>query len=183
MRRPCRSAIAMMMVSTSPAFVWRTSSASVTLAVFSCRRDCPLFRSARVVVDRSRVAVPVRAMSNPSCLFQTDEDVLDFGVELKRVHAELAADAAALVAAERCFLVHAAAAVDAEDAGLDAAGHPQGTADVAGPDRSGQTVRCVVDESQDLVLIIERNDGQHRPEDLFLRDPHPVLGTTEDGRP
>src|SRR4030081_3334201 len=98
----------MMIVSTSPALVWRTSSSSVSLAVFSGRRDCPLVRSDRVV-DRSRVAVPVRAMSNSSYLFETDEDVLDFRVELERVHAELAADAAALVAAERCLLVDASA--------------------------------------------------------------------------
>src|ERR1700694_5149060 len=115
----------MMTVSTSPAFVWRTSSSSVSLAVFSCRRDCPLVRSARVVVDRSRVAVPVRAMSNPSYLFETDEDVLDFRVELECVHAELAADAAALIAAEGGLLVDAAAAVDAQHAGLDAPSHAQ----------------------------------------------------------
>src|SRR5207245_9848782 len=128
----------MMTVSTSPALVCRTSSSSVSLAVFSCRRDCPWVRSARVVVDRSRVAVPVRAMSNPSCLFETDEDVLDFRVELERVHAELATDAAALVAAEWCLLVAAPAAVDAQHPGLDAPGDPPPTTDVASPDRSRQ---------------------------------------------
>src|ERR1700694_5096827 len=136
----------MMTVSTSPAFVWRTSSSSVSLAVFSCRRDCPLVRSARVVVDRSRVAVPVRAMSNPSYLFETDEDVLDFRVELERMHAELATDAAALVPAEGGLLVNAPAAVDAQHAGLDAARHAQRAADVFSPDRSGETIGCVVDQ-------------------------------------
>src|SRR5207302_1168788 len=124
MRRPWRSAMAMITVSTSPAFVWRTSSSSVSLAVFSWRRDCPLVRSACVLVDRSRVVLPVRAISNPSCLLETDEDVLDFGVELERVHAQFAADAAALVAAEGRLLVHASAAVDAQHAGLDAPGDP-----------------------------------------------------------
>src|SRR5438552_11182427 len=108
--------MAMMWVWTSPALVWRTSSSSVSLAVFSWRRDCPLVRSARLLFDRSRVEVPVRAMSNPSCLLETDEDVLDFGVELERMHTQFAADAAALVAAEGRFLVDAAAAMDAEPA-------------------------------------------------------------------
>src|SRR5256712_6523139 len=172
----------MMTVSTWPALVWRTSSSSVILAVFSCRRDCPLVRSARVVVDRSRVAVPVRAMSNPSCLFETDEDVLDFRVELERVHAELATDAAALVAAEWCLLVDAPAAVDAQHPGLDAPRDPQRATDVAGPDRARESVGGVVDQPQDLVLAIERDDGQHRAEDLLLGDPHSVVGAIEYGR-
>src|ERR1700694_1083720 len=136
----------MMTVSTSPALVCRTSSPSVSLAVFSWRRDCPLVRSARVVVDRSRVGVPVRAMSNPSCLLETDEDVLDFGVELKRMHAELATNAAAFVAAEGRLLMNAPAAVDAEHAGLHPPRHPERAANVARPDRPGKAVRRVVDQ-------------------------------------
>src|SRR5437773_67745 len=118
--------MAMMTVSTSPALVWRINSSSVSLAVFSWRRDCPLVRSACVLVDRSRDEVPVRAISNPSCLLETDEDVLDFGVELERMHTQIAADAAALVAAEARFLVIAAAAGGADHAGRDApALHPR----------------------------------------------------------
>src|ERR1700736_96499 len=172
----------MMTVSTSPALVWRTSSSSVSLAVFSWRRDCPLVRSARVVVDRSRVVVPVRAMSNPSCLLETDEDVLDFRVELQRVHTQLAADAAALVAAEGRLLVNASAAVDTEHPGLDAPGDPQGAPDVARPDRPGKAVRRVVHEPQDLVLVVEGDDGQHLSENFFLRDPHAILGAVEHRR-
>src|SRR5207248_2779435 len=91
----------MMTVSTSPAFVWRTSSSSVIFAVFSWRRDCPLARSVRGVVARSFAGVTVRAMSDPSCSFKTDENVFDFCVELQRVHAELASDATSLVTAGR----------------------------------------------------------------------------------
>src|ERR1700736_1502197 len=145
----------MMTVSTSPALVWRTSSSSVSLAVFSWRRDCPLVRSARVVVDRSRVVVPVRAMSNPSCLLETDEDVLDFCVELQRVHTQLAADAAALVAAEGRLLMDASAAVDTAPPCLDAPGAPQRAPDVARPDLPGKPVRLVFHEPQDLVLVGE----------------------------
>src|SRR5207253_604765 len=173
--------MAMITVSTSPALVWRTSSSRLSLAVFSWRPDCPFVRSVCVLVDRSRGVVPVRAISNPSCLLETDEDVLDFGVELERVHAQFAADAAALVASEGRLLVHAPAAVDTEDAGLDAASHTQCAADVAGPDRPGKAVRCVVDQAQDLILVGEGNDGQHGTENLLLRDAHPVLGPVEDG--
>src|ERR1700694_1016890 len=170
----------MMTVSTSPALVCRTSSPSVSLAVFSWRRDCPLVRSARVVVDRSRVGLPVRAMSDPSCLLETDEDVLDFGIELERVHAQLAADATALVPAERRLLAYAAAAVCAENTGVHAPGEAERAADVAGPDRPGKAIGRVVDQPQDLVLIGEGNDGQHWAEDLLLRDPHPIIGAVED---
>src|ERR1700736_5025005 len=169
----------MMTVSTSPALVWRTSSSSVSFAVFSWRRDCPLVRSARVVVDRSRDVVPVRAMSNPSCLLETDEDVLDCRVELQRVHTQLAADAAALVAAEGRLLMDASAAVDAEHPGLDAPGDPQRAPDVARPDRPEKPVRRVVHEPQDLVLVGEGDDGQHRSENFLLRDPHAILGAVE----
>src|SRR5437868_3425662 len=172
----------MMMVSTSPGFFCRTSSSSVLLAVFSGRRDCPLARSARVVVDRSRVAVPVRAMSNPSCLFETDEDVLDFRVELERVHAELAADAAAFVAAEGCLLVDAPAAVDAQHAGLDAPRDTQRAPDIASPDRTREPVGGVVDQPQYFIFVAEGDDGQHRAEDFFLGDPHAVIGAIEHRR-
>src|SRR5881398_2054241 len=155
----------MMTVSTSPAFVWRTSSSSVIFAVFSWRRDCPLARSVRGVVARSFAGVTVRAMSDPSCSFKTDENVFDFCVELQRVHAELASDATSLVTAERRLLVDAPAAVDAEHAGADAAGNPQRAADVAGPDRAGKTIRGVIDKPYDFVLVGERDDGEHRSED------------------
>src|SRR5438128_660992 len=130
----------MMTVSTSPAFIWRTSSSSVIFAVFSWRRVWPLARSVRGVVARSFAGVTVRAMSDPSCSFKTYENVFDFRVELQRVHAELASDAAAFVTAKWCLLVNAPAAIDAEHTRSDAAGNPQRAADVAGPDRSGQTV-------------------------------------------
>src|SRR5256884_764685 len=174
--------MAMMTVSTSPALVWRINPSSVSLAVFSWRRDCPLVRSARALVDRSRVVVPVRAMSNPSWLLETDEDVLDFGVELQRMHPQFAADAAALVAAEGRFLMHAPAAVDAEHPRLDPPGDPQRAADVTRPDRPGRAVGGVVDQPRDLVLIGEGNDGEHGAEIFLLRDPHVILGVVEHGR-
>src|ERR1700694_354167 len=87
-------------------------------------------------------------MSHSSYLFETDEDILDFRVELERVHAELPTDAAALVPAEGGLLMDAPAAVDAQHPGL----------------------------------IGERDDGQHRAEDLFLGDPHSVIGAIEHGR-
>src|SRR3989442_11369383 len=135
----------MITVSTSPPFTCRINWSSVSLAVFSWPRVCPLARSPRAVV-RSRAGVTVRAMSSPSWSFETDEDIFDFGVQLECVHAQLAADATALVAAERRLLVDAPAAVDAQDSGAHAACHPQRAADVAGPDRAGKAVGRVVDQ-------------------------------------
>src|SRR3989449_5045995 len=172
----------MMMVSTSPAFVWRTSSSSVIFAVFSWRRVWPFARSVRWVVARSFAGVTVRAMSDPSCSFETDEDVFDFRVELQRVHAELASDAAAFVTAKWRFLLDAPAAVDAQHARSDAPGNPQRATDVTSPDRADQAVGRVVDQPQDLVLVGERDDGENRSKDLFLGDAHPVVRVIEHGR-
>src|SRR5689334_19492847 len=108
--------MAMITVSTSPPLTCRTSWSSVSLAVFSAaRRPEPFTCSDRVAAVRLRDAVTLRAIPNPSRLFETDEDVLHFGVELDRVHTQLAPNAAALVPAEGRLGVDAAAAVDAED--------------------------------------------------------------------
>src|SRR6266852_165986 len=115
MGRPCRSLMARITVSTSPSLICRTSCSSDSLA--ECpwvRRVCPLVRSVRRVARRSAGVTVLRAIgSSSSSLLQADEDVLDFGVELQRVHAQLPADAAPLVADEGRFLMHAPGAVDA----------------------------------------------------------------------
>src|SRR2546428_2409582 len=137
MGRPWRSLMARITVSTSPSLICRTSCSSDSLA--ECpwvRRACPLVRSVRRVARRSAGVTVLRAMGRSSSLLQADEDVLDFGVELQRVHTQLPADAAALVAAKRRFLVHTPAAVDADHTRPDRFGHPERPPDVAGPERT-----------------------------------------------
>src|SRR6202022_4993576 len=101
----------------------------------SPRGGLSLGRAGPVVVRRCRAGVTVRAMTNPSCLFETDEDVFDFRVQLERRHAQLATDAGAFVTAEGRLLVNAAAAVDAQHARSDPPRQPERPADIAGPDR------------------------------------------------
>ncbi len=75
-----------------------------------------------------------------------DEDVLLLGERVRRVRAELPAEAGLLEAAERRPVAHRRVRVDAEVAGLDPARDPQRPADVAGEDRAGQAVLGVVGE-------------------------------------
>src|SRR5947209_11175330 len=97
------------------------------------------------------------------------------------MHAELTTDAASFVAAEGRFLVDAAGAVDAEHAGADALRDSQRAADVSGPDGAGEPVLVLVHEANDLLFVLERDDGQYRAEDFLLGDPHPIVGVVEDG--
>src|SRR4029077_276007 len=87
-----------------------------------------------------------------------------------------------LVDPEWCFLVDAPAAVDAQHVGLDAARHAPRAADISSPDRAREAVRSIFDQPQDLILVIEGDDGQHRAEDLLLGDAHPVVGAIEPRR-
>src|SRR5579864_348160 len=170
----------MMTVSTSSALICRTSSLRVSLATFSpARRAEPFACSDRRAAARVRDVVRLRAIAYPSPLLETDEDVLDLGVELNRMHAKLAADSASLVSAERCLRVDAPAAVDAEHPGPHRPGDAQGAADVSAPDRAGKPVLVLVHQPDDFLLIRERDHRQHRTKDLFLRNPHPVLRPIE----
>src|SRR5579864_4498333 len=104
----------MMTVSTSSALTCRTSSLRVSLATFSpARRAEPFACSDRRAAARVRDVVRLRAIAYPSPLLETDEDVLDLGVALTRVHAELAAGPAPLVASERGIGMDATAAGNA----------------------------------------------------------------------
>src|SRR2546425_10982348 len=141
MGRPWRCVMARMTLSTSSSLICRTSCSSDSLA--ECpwvRRVCPLVRSVRRVARRSAGVTVLRAMGRSSSLLQADEDVLDFGVQLQRVHAQLPADTAALVAAKGRLLVHTAAAVDADHARADRFGHPERPPDIAGPERTREAI-------------------------------------------
>src|SRR5437588_6364272 len=168
-------------VSTWPSLTWLISCWRLSIGAFGvARRAWPLARSVRLpaVFTFGDVTV-LRAMTSSSV--ETDENILDFRVELKGVHSELAPDAAALVPTKGRFLVDALAAVDTQHACPDAPCHPQGPADVARPDRARQAVWAVVDHRQQLRLVSERNDAQDRAEDLFLGDSHRVGCRREHG--
>src|SRR5262245_65031134 len=98
---------------------------------------------------------PNSGMRAPRRLRLREEDVLDLGVQVRRVHAHLAADPAALVAAERRLRVHAVGGVHADDTRADALRHPDRAAEIPGPDRARQAVLGLVGEPDRLVLGVE----------------------------
>src|SRR5947209_18568229 len=85
-----------------------------------------------------------------------ERDVLRLEVAAEALGAELAADARALVAAERAAEVHAHA-VDAERAGPNPAGDVEAGGAVLRPHRPGQAVDGVVGDAHGVVDVVERD--------------------------
>src|SRR5918995_4976261 len=100
-----------------------------------------------------------------------EEHRLDLGVALERLHSELAAEPRLLEAPERRRHPDRRVGIDAEDAGVDRACHPQRPGAVARPDRAREPVRRVVREPDRLRLVLERNQRCDRTEYLLARDP------------
>src|SRR6188472_4277183 len=97
----------------------------------------------------SRIYQPPQA-SVPGRLRLGEVDVLLLRVEVDRMHAHLAADAAALEPAEGRLREYAAGRVDADHAGPDALRDPDRPPEVACPDRAGQAVRRRVGQADRL---------------------------------
>jgi hypothetical protein len=106
-------------------------------------------------------------------------DRLDLGVLVEAGHAVLPADAAVLVAAEGHVGAVGRAAVDAHEAGLDPTSHGQRMLQRARHHVAGQTVGAVVGDPDRVFLVVERDDAQHRAEDLLLGDGHLVVDVDE----
>src|SRR5262249_54394973 len=88
---------------------------------------------------------------------------------------------AALFEATEWAVEHVDAVVDPHHAGADALGQRDRPAGVAGVDGAAQTVRGLVGDTNRLVLVLERNDGHHRTEDLLARDALIVAHVAEQG--
>src|SRR3989304_8268191 len=71
--------------------------------------------------------------------------------------------------------------VDVNDAGVEVAHGREGTVDVLRVDGGGQPVDHSVGDLDALLEAVKRNHGDHRPEDLFLRDAHLRVAVAEDG--
>src|SRR5213592_1808134 len=89
----------------------------------------------------------------------SDEDVLDLGIPLERVHPELATEAGLLEAAEGRRVAHRAVRVDRQDAGVDRACDTERPRAALGPDRAREAVRRVVRDADGVVLVGEANHG------------------------
>src|SRR5690606_20967733 len=107
------------------------------------------------------------------------------GISFDARLAVLAAPAARLEAAQRQRGVHAAGAVDADRAGLEAAGEAVGHADVAGPDAGGQAVFGLVAHAREAVGVIlagKARGAQDRAEDFLAADFHARFGIHQQRR-
>lgn len=105
--------------------------------------------------------------------------VLDLGEYLEAVFPAFASGARGLHPAERLAQVAHVLAVDEDHPGLDAACQAMGLADVLGPDVGGQAVFHVVGQAQRLGFVLERDQADHRAEDLLLGDAHAVVHVGE----
>src|SRR4051794_26688797 len=184
--------------STVVAIAARTCSSSATsAAIVSPPTACSASRSIPTTVAPSRaksradsapipLAVPVITQTLPanlpgiSTVLGRVVDVLQLGVGLERVGAELATDAGLLEAAERGRDAHRAVRVDRDHAGLDRPRDAQGARAVAGPDRAGEAVDRLVGEGDRLRLAAEGDDRGDRPENLLAGGPVVVGDRAED---
>src|SRR5438445_11253265 len=107
---------------------------------------------------------------------------LHLRVQVERIAPELPPVAALLVAAKGRGRVEDVVAVDPHRPGAERARHPVRLAHVARPDAGGQAVRGVVALEHGIVLVLEGNHRDDRPEDLLARDLHVVAHTGEDRR-
>src|SRR4051794_29411898 len=96
--------------------------------------------------------------------------VLELQVRLEPVQAAFAAEARLLVAAERRRRVEAVERVRPDDARTQALSHPEDARSLLGPNSRAQSVRRVVRLLERFLGRAERQHGEHRPEDLLLRD-------------
>ncbi len=96
--------------------------------------------------------------------------------------AVLTPEAAHLVAAKRRHVADCAIGVDPDRAGADGRGDLDGALDRLRPDTGRKPERDVVGDLDGFLVGLEADDRQHRSEDLFLRDTHPVGYAGEDRR-
>ena len=112
-----------------------------------------------------------------------DGDPAELGELVDRRLAAEAPVAAGLDAAEgHLRLVVDGRPVDVANARFDLLRHPQPAAEVAGEDRRRQAVFGVVGDLDRLLLAVDPDDGDHRPERLLLIDAHRRRDPVDDGR-
>ena len=107
-------------------------------------------------------------------------DGLELGEGVDAEPAELAPDAAFLVAAERQLRVALEEGVDPDRARPDGSAHADGGVEVAGPDAGRQAELRGVRDPGRLLGRVEGQDGEDRAEDLLARDPHRRRDAGED---
>src|SRR3954471_7242605 len=172
-KRPPTSAAAFSPASTS-------TSTHTTCAPSAAKR--------RAVARPMPLPAPVTTAFLPSrrpgtvLLLRRDEDVLGLGERERRVRTEFPAQPGRLEAAERRPVPHRGVRVDREVAGVDGARDADRPADVPRPDRAGEAELAVVGDADGVGLVVERDDGDDRPEDLLVQRPILRIGRRQDRR-
>src|SRR5579875_1871072 len=77
-------------------------------------------------------------------LFFREEDALDLGIQLRRVHAHLASKTTAFIATKRGLGMNAMVGVDGENTGPHGLRHTQRTPQVLCPDRAGEAIGGII---------------------------------------
>src|SRR5579859_2631169 len=116
------------------------------------------------------------------CLLFGKEDALHLGIQLRRVHSHFAPDAAAFIAAEGGFGMHAVAGVDGDHACADAPGDADAASEVARPDRARKAVGGIVGDAQRLLFAVEGDGADDRPENLVLGHAHSIVDVCQHRR-
>src|SRR5689334_13568773 len=97
------------------------------------------------------------------------------------MRAQIASEAALLVAAEWGAGIETVVGVDPHRPGFDLSSHAMGELDILRPNRGHQSVDCAVGDGYRLIRVIETDRGEHWTEDLLLRDLHVWFYFGEDG--
>src|SRR5262249_27018082 len=105
-------------------------------------------------------------------LVEVEAHLLGLHVFLDAVEAELAADAALLVASPRELVVGRVVRVHPGDAGPQRSNDPVRAEDVGRPHGGGEAIGGVVGEGDGLLLVGEGQDRQDGAEDLLAGDAH-----------
>src|SRR5258706_5600030 len=113
---------------------------------------------------------------------EIDVDLLHVEIFLDAPLAELAADAALLVAAPRRLDVGRLHVIHPHDAGAQALDRAHRAEDVARPDGGGEAVVGVVGDAQGVFFAVERDDRGYRAEDFLPRNAIAVVDVVEDRR-
>src|ERR1700730_7562713 len=108
--------------------------------------------------------------------------MLHVEILLDPAFAELAPDAALLVAAPGRLDVCGLHVIHPHDAGAQALHSAHRAEDVARPDGGREAVIRVVGDAQRVFLAVARDDGGDRTEDLLARDPIGVVDVVKDRR-
>src|SRR5882757_463979 len=154
------------------------------------RRPTSVTRPSLMPTSAVRIGKPDPSMTLPPLMIVSNAmetslrcpaDVLHLAVSAHRESPAVASDARAFVATEWGFGVRRCA-VDLHGAGADAPTNADGARGVARPHESVEAVVRVVRDRHRLVLVLERDHGDHRAEDLFSSDRHGVRRVREQCR-